>query len=93
MQTVSESVGKKLSRSSAELKTTLSASLVPEVEVTLMLVVGEKTKESIPLNSTEKWYSTVNSFPRYPELTRKYLVMDSVISTTGQLVKVDAVLQ
>ncbi len=74
------------------MKTTLSALLEPEVEVTLMLVVGEKTKESIPLNSVEKWYSTDNSFHRYPELTMKYSVMVSAFSATGKIVKVDAVL-
>jgi hypothetical protein len=65
---------------------------VPEVEVTSTLVVGEKTKESIPLNAVEKWYSTNNSFCRYPVLTRKYSVMASAFSATGKLVKVDAVL-
>jgi len=56
------------------------------------LVVGEKTKESIPRNSVEKWYSINNSFHRYPVLTRKYSVMASAISATGNLVKVVAVL-
>jgi hypothetical protein len=50
----------------------------------LVCAGGDKTKERIPLNSFEKWYCTDNSFLVHPELTRKYSIIASALSTTDR---------